>query len=403
MAKRKKSSQHGRSGDPRKRATEHGVDPSLVDPSLVDPDAAQERSGAEATPDLVDEVDAALAAGHPFDLAMLASAMIAGLDPAEGAVGEEAAELPPPAEFVRMFLGSDDQRLQTLAWTVAQLLPDPELKAEVVAAIEPGAIPDWLVGLAQPEVVAGWQTTDPLCDSSDVAISLRIGEQELTVVGLVDFNSDGALKDGFAVPAPLSALQEALAASGETGMVAHELSPADARGWLTEAIAVGRRMPLPFTSDSWPQARPLLEWATRLCPPGGVGWRRPHRTAAEIEEDVTLIVTEFAGSPEGAVLRDQADEAVLRDALAGIAEETGADPLLLSGVRLELGLRFLWSTTLHHDLDRLVALLDTLRAYVRWAHARRGVPADDTESALAVIAHRGAEFVREVTELLDDD
>ena len=407
MAKRKKSSQHGRSGDPRRRAAEHGThDQHRVDVQheIDGEDRVDgQRTAAEATPELVHEVAAALAAGHPFDLAMLASAMIAGLDPDESAAGEDAAELPPPAEFVRMFLNSDDSRLQTLAWTVAQLLPDAQLQSEVSAAIGPGAIPDWLVGLAQPEVVAGWQTTDPLRDSSDVAISLRIGEQDLTVVGLVDLNSDGALKDGFGVPAPLSAFQEALAASGDTGMVAQVLTPADARGWLTEAIAVGRKMPLPYTSDSWPQARPLLEWAARQCPAGGLGWQRPNRTSKQIEEDIELIATEFAASPVGAVLRDRTDLAVLQEALVGIAEETGADPLLLSGVRLELGLGFLWLTTLHHDLDRLVALLDTLRTYVQWAHAQRGVPADDTDAALAVIAHRGAEFIRDVAELLDDD
>ena len=54
------------------------------------------------------------------------------------------------------------------------------------------------------------------------------------------------------------------------------------------------------------------------------------------------------------MVADRADLAVLQDALEGIAEETAADPLLLSGVRLELGLGFLWPTTLHHDLDRLV-------------------------------------------------
>ena len=144
MAKRKKSSQHGRSGDPRRRAAEHGTqEQHRVDPQHeidgeqgIDGDHGidgeqgvdVQRTAAEATPELVDEVAAALAAGHPFDLAMLASAMIAGLDPDESAAGQDAADLPPPAEFVRMFLDSDDGRLQTLAWTVAQLLPDAQLQ-----------------------------------------------------------------------------------------------------------------------------------------------------------------------------------------------------------------------------------------------------------------------------------
>ena len=224
MAKRKNSSRHGHSGDPRKRAAEE-----------------QARAQAEATPELEDEVGAALEAGHPIDIVMLASSLIAGLDPDGRAPADEATDrLPQPEEFVRMFLDSSDPRLHVLAWTVARLLPDSRLHHAVDAALDPGTVPAWLLPLADAEVVAAWQTTDPLRDSTDIVVSLRLGETDLTVIGLVDFNSDGALKDGFVVPAPLTAVQEALSASGETGMEAWELAPADARTWLVDAIAVGR-------------------------------------------------------------------------------------------------------------------------------------------------------------------
>jgi hypothetical protein len=91
---------------------------------------------------------------------------------------------------------------------------------------------------------------------------------------------------------------------------------------------------------------------------------------------------------------------VLTDALGVIARATDADPLLLSAVRLEMGLGYLWATSLHHDLDRLLALPEALTPYVRWAHAKRGIPADDTDEALAMIAHRRAEYVRDVAEVL---
>ncbi|HEU4545026.1 MAG TPA: hypothetical protein VFR88_01920 [Microlunatus sp.] len=378
MAKRKNSSRHGHSGDPRKRAAEE-----------------ESLARAEATPELEDEVGAALETGHPIDIVMLASSLIAGLDPdARTAEDVAAGRLPPPEEFVRMFLDASDPRLHVLAWTVARLLPDSRLHRAVDAAVDPDTVPGWLLPLAAAEVVAAWQTTDPLRDSTDIVISLRVGESDLTVIGLVDFNSDGAVKDGFVVPAPLSAVQEALSASGETGMEAWELAPADARSWLVEAIAVGRTAEPPFESDSWPQARPLVEWALRLCPPGGTGWVRPRWGL----EDIESVVAEFAAAPEGAVLADPADRAVLVEALHGLARDTSADPLLISGVRLELGLGYLWPTTLHHGLDPLLALPDLLGTYVRWAHGRRGIPADDTEQALAAIAHFRAAYVRDVAE-----
>jgi hypothetical protein len=378
MAKRKNPSRRGHSGDPRKRAAEE-----------------RSRAQAEATPELEDEVGAALEAGHPIDIVMLASSLIAGLDPDVVTPDDESTgRLPQPGEFVRMFLDSSDPRLHVLAWTVAQLLPDARLQKEVAAALDPDAVPPWLRQLADAAVVAAWQTTDPLRDSTDIVVSLRVGEFDLTVIGLVDFNAGGALKDGFVVPAPLPAVQDALSASGETGMETWDLSPADARTWLTDAIAVGRTAEPPFESDSWPQARPLVEWALRLCPLGGRGWERRRWTS----EDVETVVDGFAAAPEGAVLTEREDRAVLVDALHGLARDTFADPQLISAVRLELGLGYLWPTTLHHDLDRLLGLPDLLVPYVRWAHGRRGIPADDTEQALAAIAHVRAAYVRDVAE-----
>jgi hypothetical protein len=383
MATRKNSSRHGRSGDPRKRAAEE-----------------EARRQAEATPELEDEVAAALESGHPVDIVMLASSLIAGLDPDAQPPGEEATgELPQPAEFVRMFVDAGDPRLQVLAWTVARLLPDSRLQHDVDAALSPGTVPSWLLPLADAEAVAAWQTVDPLRDSTDIVLSLRVGEADLTVIGLVDLNADGALKDGFVVPAPLTEVQEALGASGETGMETWDLAPADARTWLSEALAVGRAVDPPFESDSWPQARPLVEWAIGLCPPGGSGWQRREWSSADIE----ALVADFAGSPEGVVVADRADRNVLVDALHGIAAETSADPALISAVRLELGLGYLWPTTLHHDLDRLLGLPETLEPFVRWAHARRGIPADDTDQALAAIAHFRAPYVRDVAEVNASD
>ena len=298
-----------------------------------------------------------------------------------------------------MFLDSSDPRLHVLAWTVARLLPDSRLHHAVDAALDPGTVPPWLLPLADAEVVAAWQTTDPLRDSTDIVVSLRVGETDLTVIGLVDFNSDGALKDGFVVPAPLTAVQEALSASGETGMETWDLAPADARTWLSDAIAVGRTVEPPFESDSWPQARPLVEWALRLCPPGGQGWVRREWTRRTSRR----WSPSSPAAPEGAVVADRADRAVLVDALHGLARDTSADPELISAVRIELGLGFLWPTTLHHDLDTLLGLPDLLGPYVRWAHGSRGIPADDTDQALAAIAHFRAAYVRDVAEANADD
>ena len=121
------------------------------------------------------------------------------------------------------------------------------------------------------------------------------------------------------------------------------------------------------------------------------------------QQDIEKVVAEFAAAPEGAVVADRAARAVLVDALHGLARDTSADPQLISAVRIELGLGFLWPTTLHHDLDTLLGLPDLLGPYVRWAHGSRGIPADDTEQALAAIAHFRAAYVRDVAEANAED
>lgn len=388
MAKRKKPARHGRSGDPRRRVGEKR--------------AAVE---AEATPELEDAVAAALAGGEAIDMVMLASSLVASLEEVPVVVpdGDREStahrdELPTAAEFVRMFLHSGDAGLHVLAWTVATLLPDVALRTEVDAVLAADAVPDWLRPLRAATVAGAWQATDPLRDATDVALAVRIGDSDLTLVGLIDLNVDGAVKDAFLVPAPLAALQEALGAGRESGMEGRDLEPADARAWLDEAVEAGRLTEPPFTSDSWPQARPALEWALRLCPPGGRGAQRRSRSTAEVAE----VVTAFAATPAGAVVADPADRELLVSALQTLSRETGADPQLPSAVRLEIGLGYLWATALDAETDRLLALPDTLGPYVRWAHAQRGVPAYDTDEALAAIAHLRAEYVRDVLQVVGE-
>lgn len=377
MGKRKRPSRHRRSGDPRKRAAEETP--------------VHARGAAETTPELDDQVAAALDSDHPYSVVMLASSLIASLDSADHEVPEYG--LPAPAEFVRMFFDSDNVELTIFAWVIAQLLSDPELQVEARLAAGEISLPDWLALLPDTEVVGAWQATDPLRDSTDLVLTLRIGLSELSLIVLIDLNADGAVKDAFVVPAPLADVREALTAEGRAGMDSHDLSPADAAAWLSDGIAAGRQILPPFESDTWPQVRPLLEWALRLCPPGGQGWERRAWPAAEI----AALVDQFAAAPEGAIVADPVAREVLVDALSVLGTETYGDPRLLSAVTLEIGLGHLWATAVHHDPDRLLALPEALAPFVRWSHGQLGISTEDTDEALAVIAHRRAEFSRDVT------
>lgn len=298
-----------------------------------------------------------------------------------------------------MFLDSNDAEMTIFAWVIAQLLPDEQLKAEVGLAAAGIRLPDWLAPLPDTAAVGAWQAIDPLRDTTDLVLTLRIGDAEdphgteLSVISLIDFNAAGAVKDAFVVPAPLAPVRDALTGADRVGMDSHDLSAADAKAWLSEGIDAGRQLDPPFESDTWPQVRPLLEWALRLCPPGGQGWERRVWTVAEITE----LVDGFAATPEGAVVADPADREVLVDALSVLGRETYGDPRLLSAVTLEMGLGHLWATTVHHEPDQLLALPEALAPFVRWTHDQLDIATDHTDEALAVIAHRRAEFSRDVT------
>ena len=99
----------------------------------------------------------------------------------------------------------------------------------------------WVRDLGEMSVTAACVTIDRLRDTANVVLECRLSEHVLCVVVLVDFNQGAVAKDGFMIEGPLRDYQQLwreLETSGATEMV--EVSPADARDQVTDAIELGR-------------------------------------------------------------------------------------------------------------------------------------------------------------------
>lgn len=370
----------GRSGDPRKRGP-------------------RKPAGHQHEPEndgLTVDIDAALADPHPLSMLALASGLAAILDPRipKGPAGPAGTELPPIADFVTMLVAGEQPQTDALAWVLAHLVLDDLRRSKTLRGVDRTRLPAWLLQLGSAEVYAAWQTIDLLRDGSNIALGVRLGGFDLTVVTFIDLNNAGALKDGFVVPESLAAFQQTWAsAAPPEGMESIDLTLADARAQVEHAIQQGHQFWPPFESDSWPQMQPMLEWLLGRCPPGGRVMVGPGWTDA----DTDRVMSDFITGPEGGRFADDPDHTVLLRTWLDFGRYHGfGDPLLASGSKIEI---FLLDWVLDH-LDAsdaaLAKLPELLEAFVPAGHRQRGVSATETAGALATLRQVGADFVKQL-------
>src|SRR5699024_3505786 len=142
-----------------------------------------------------------------------------------------------------------------------------------------------------------------------------------------------------------------------------ELTLADARARLAEAIAHGEIMMPPLESETWPGSRPLLEWFLSLMPPGGTGHVRPDWS----EHDRTALLDRFLASTHAAAV-DASVAAVreLADPLVWYGCDYGpGDPLRWSPAAVEIVLAdwYVRKMGFAIDDDLLALVPDVLAAF----------------------------------------
>ncbi|MGK2948828.1 MAG: DUF6398 domain-containing protein [Acidimicrobiales bacterium] len=264
-------------------------------------------------------------------------------------------------------------------------------------------LPTWVDGLEQARVSRVVEVGHVLGDGEvlllDVAIPGSIG---ITLDVYVDHNVGTFVKDAFVVSEPIDAvLQQMGPLLQEPGQTLTDLSPADAKAKLTDALASPLSNGFPFIDDdrTWPRSRPIVEWILRTMPGGGTGYVRHDWTPAEVDD----LVRRFFASPWGRALRDRDRHRLLEHLLEAISDED--DPLRWSPVRVEM-LAVENLLDVYETIDVASLAPDLLRAFIGFCHGERDVPESLTDETMAAVDRWAVRLHRatdELDQLFDDD
>jgi hypothetical protein len=298
-------------------------------------------------------------------------------------------------DLVVAFEGTDCRETTAMLAGIAHLGLDEFLRrrAARIVASRREQLPRWFSHLGESVAYAAYEMVHILGDGDNVMIGVRLpDETELTVVLYIDHNLGSVAKDGFVLAKPLDELIEFMKlheeAPGDTQWL--ELPPADARARIEEAIAIGAMTVPPLETDVWPGFRPLVEWAVRLLPEGGVGYTRPDWTEAERQS----LTDSFFMSRYSQRMRT-GDNGELFESLLWFGCDYGpGDPLRWSPVAVEILLADWIPRKIVADVEFLSKAPALLRAFIQYAHEVREIPSRLTVETLAAVDQWEPEYQR---------
>jgi hypothetical protein len=348
-------------------------------------------------PDLLAEVRHGLASGEPLPVLQYVSGLLAALDPRgqnpferRGADDPDRVTLPDLVEsFAEVVLPETTALLAVLA----ELSPDELTRARArrAMAARPHSLPDWLARLGEASVYRAVESTHVLGDGDNVLLGVRLPGHELTAVIYVDHNLGTVVKDAFAAPTPIDAVAETTRQVMDDPDVRHrDISLADARARVAEAVEKGAITFPPLETDSWPGSRPLTEWLLRLMPEGGTGYIRPTTTKAAKKK----LANQFFASESGRPL-DDAEHRDLLDEFLWFGTDYGpGDPMRWSAVAVEILLADWIPRKIVADPDYLSRAPALLRAFIQFCHAERKIRPALTDETLAAVDEYEPEYQR---------
>ena len=356
--------------------------------------------GEGGEPPLLADVSRMLRSAHPQELLGFASSLLAVVDPrvkdpVAGARSEMHTALT-LAELAGSFIEVRRPETTALLTVFAEMAGD-ELVAQRIRrelAVRDDRLPAWLERLSPVTVDRALVMGHVLGDGDNVMLAGRTGAgHELTVIVYIDHNLGTVVKDGFVIHERIDrAIASFRSASGDDpDVVFDELVLADARARITDAIEVGAITFPPFETDTWPAARPLVEWVVRQMPDGGTGYQRREWS----EEDREALTEDFFASEFGRGYED--GDRQLFDSLLWFGCDYGpGDPLRWSPVAVEIVLSDWLPRKIVADAEFLDRAPDLLRGFIRFSHVERGVRPGLTEETLAAVDRLEPEYRRTI-------
>jgi hypothetical protein len=374
------------------RVTPKGTRPRSFDAGTVNRDRASDG------PDLLADVGRRLASGKPLDLLAEVSGLLAALDPRADDPLERARggrrTGPTIDELTRSFADVDRVETSAMLAGIAQMAADDLVRARARRALAARnhALPMWLVRLGETTAYRAVEMVHVLGDGDNIIVGTRLPDgHELSLVVYIDHNLGTVVRDAFVVPEPIAHLVEFMQAKNDDPDVLwRDITPADARARIAEAIDTGAMTFPPFETDSWPACRPLLEWVNRLLPQGGSGYVRPKWD----EEGIEALTDRFFGSPFGSELDDHEHRQLLESILWFATDYGPGDPLRWSPTAVEILLLDWVPRKIVADAAFLSLVPDLLRAFVTFCHTERQVRSELTDQTLEAVDGYESEYQR---------
>ncbi|RBY75121.1 hypothetical protein DQ239_17390 [Blastococcus sp. TF02-09] len=305
------------------------------------------------------------------------------------------------ATLVRGLLSWNRPECSAGALAMATLSRDDALRREVRrdAADRGHLLPRWLVELNRSEAVdRAVELSTVFRDVDELVVGVTVsGGHCLTAVVHVDNELGFRVVDGRLYARHVDVVVAAIEGGEDPDVRVRDITPADARARLTDALRDPDLDALSGRSTPWRQLRPLVRWLVTVLPDGG------DAVVAAAGDDVDLddVTAAFLASPWGRpwVRSDLPElvEAVLGD---GLGNGLG-DPLLWAphNVRRLLHPESIWLD--HEDLDT-ERVPELLRDIIRYGHAERGLRPGLTDDALAAVDRHAPRYLAAVRAWHDD-
>ncbi len=345
--------------------------------------------------DLLSDARQRLASGEPLNLLTYVSTLLAALDPRAQNPFERVgrSEHTTLSEVLESFAGVVLPETTALLAALAELSPDELTRARARRALatRPHPLPDWLARLGQVSVYRAVESTHVLGDGDNVLLGARLPGHELTAVIYIDHNLGTIVKDGFPVPNPIGEVVEHMReVTDDPDVRMRDITLADARARVAEAVEKGAITFPPFETDTWPASRPLTEWLLRLLPEGGTGYVRPNWTKAAKKK----LANRFFGSEFGRPLDDTDRRDLLNEFLWFGTDYGPGDPLRWSPVAVEILLADWMPRKIVASPEYLSKAPALLRAFIRFCHAERKIRPALTGDTLSAVDKYEPEYQR---------
>lgn len=343
------------------------------------------------------DVRRAMADPDPLHLLSLVSTLMCLTDPRRDhpLAGPEEKTSIRRDELVGTFIGVVRPETSALLAVFAAMIGDDDvLRARICREIaaRPRLEPQWLNDLGAVRINRAMVMGHVLGDGDNILLGVDLsGGREFTCTVYVDHNLGTLVKDAFTISEPFTTvLAKYREVNDDPDTTWEDVTFADARVRIEEAIDLAAITWPPFETESWPSCRALIEWLIRDLPGAGVGWVRQQWD----EQALADLAEEFFRSRAASGLGDADPRGLLESLLWFATDYSTGDPLRWSPVKVELLLADWLPRKVLAPAEYLGLAPELLRAFIAFAHGKAGIRADLTNEALAAVDHWEPEFHR---------